>query len=494
MIISFLFSVTFSYSQSEINNLIWNKLDTYLGKVENKYSSLSTFEVCIKKKDYLQNLHDKVAEIYTKFRSKKDIYKVLITIKKLSIEKKDEINCQNNIWWGDFWLENKINIDSYKYYNYNYSGAKKISYTITEYAEASNIEWNFYKIWWHWFLFEQYNFYSNISSSQKSLYTNTAKKENPGSMVFYYKDNWKYKIIIVRKENIKYVWDYNINYNSLPIITKYNKEKTKTYWVNIIGGILYSKGDTIYKSAIFEEEGKLYYLINHGEVSYTTIPNDIDEKSQYLMAVYHAQWGKYVYRKWGKYYVLSWDLKVYPIWYKSYYKNIDLWRLEELLENSFFWASKSGYNYKLQDMYDIIKYSKEFNKKKLSQLYEDMKNNMKYNLTIKDLLNKDGWWDDQIQNYVNTHKDIMKVFNIFETMNNKEWVCETFSEIFSIVALFNGLDADVLVWKAIKWNYGHQISDIEWYYYDLTFDLWYQKTKYFAMDRDLLDEYFIGNR
>ena len=494
LIITSLFSQTFSYSQSEINKLIRNKLDTYLEKVENKYNSLEEFEICIKKKDYLQNLYDKVEQISGKFRSKKDIYRVLLTIKKLSIEKKDNIICENTIWWWDFWLEDLININSYKIYKYNYSWPKKISYTITEYTEATDMIWNFYKIWWHWFLFESYDFYNNISSSQKTLYTNTAKKQNPGSMIFYYKTNNKYKIIIVKKEKIKYVWDYNLNYKNLSSVISYNIAKTRKFGVNIIDDILYSNGDNIYKSAIFEESNKLYYLINYGEVSYTTIPNNIDEKSQYLMAVYYAQWGKYLYRKWGKFYVLSWDLKAFPIGYNSYYAKISLERLWSILENSFFWAAKSWYNYRVQDMYDIIKYSKKFNKKKLSQLYEDMKNNMVYNTTIKKLLDKDNWWDDQIQNYVNTHKSIMKVFNVFETINNKEWVCETFSEIFSIVALFNGLDSDVLVWRAIKWNFWHQISVVSWYYYDPTFDLWYQKTKYFGMNKTFLDKYFVENK
>jgi len=85
-------------------------------------------------------------------------------------------------------------------------------------------------------------------------------------------------------------------------------------------------------------------------------------------------------------------------------------------------------------------------------------------------------------------------WDLFYSFQNKVWVCQTISDLFSFIAIINWLNANKATWVIKKDWYAHQISKINNYYYDPTFDGWYIKAwyktlKYFWMSKQEVSKY-----
>jgi len=64
------------------------------------------------------------------------------------------------------------------------------------------------------------------------------------------------------------------------------------------------------------------------------------------------------------------------------------------------------------------------------------------------------------------------------------------SDIFSLIALVNWLDATVVDWYVPSRGYSHQVSQVWNYYYDITYGLANKDKSYFGMTKKELERYF----
>ena len=109
---------------------------------------------------------------------------------------------------------------------------------------------------------------------------------------------------------------------------------------------------------------------------------------------------------------------------------------------------------------------------------------------IIDLVNSKWFTQQQLIEYLRQHPKYNSYWNDFYALKHKEGVCQTLSDILSLIALINWLNAGTVDWIT-KRGYAHQISEINWYYYDPTFDLPTKRMEHFWMTRSDLKKYFI---
>ncbi len=95
-----------------------------------------------------------------------------------------------------------------------------------------------------------------------------------------------------------------------------------------------------------------------------------------------------------------------------------------------------------------------------------------------------------------------EIYSWIETFKNKDWVCEWYVELFSLMLWFNWIESNIIKWDVIDAvdfpNVWHAWTKVWNYYYDITFDdpIWANKTKkyseyeYFKLPKDL----FYTNR
>jgi len=178
-----------------------------------------------------------------------------------------------------------------------------------------------------------------------------------------------------------------------------------------------------------------------------------------------------------KYYVYD-NVRIFYIW--NNLKNININKLWEILFTSFLIRTKHNLPYSYKELKQIIVFAKYFKWRWLINLYKYMQRNFKYNKQILQTreYNKNTSWN----------------WDLFYVFRNKTWVCKWFSDLFSLIALFNWFNADIVVWKLKESSYWdsiyHQVSKINWKYYDITSDLDNKEQNYFAMSKDELLKYF----
>ncbi len=102
----------------------------------------------------------------------------------------------------------------------------------------------------------------------------------------------------------------------------------------------------------------------------------------------------------------------------------------------------------------------------------------------------------------NFNLDDYEIYSWVETFNRKNWVCEWYVELFSLMLSYNWINSSIIKWDVIDANdfpnIGHAWVKIDEYYYDITFDdpIWNTQTKkfdeyeYFKLPKDL----FYTNR
>ena len=504
---SFWYSYDFEY-WNEILSIEDSKYDTVVSKIKKYEKNVSKTEkikyiACKKKKEEFGNLIRRINKIIFKYKKKKEIYAYLAIIKKISLHKYRWYVCNNaffnkKINKKDYVLYNSMTTNSFIPYEYSYSSGSDITSTPKKYWEILETYDNIFHIWDEWYSIVGSYKLSTVAVKYFDIYEKKIKNDYKDQNVYYERKDDKITFYIVDPKIIKFIWSWNINFvgRSIDQMIGNNRDILDRLGINYIWNIVVASwaNDSIYTNVIFADSlERLYYYIQHWGVVYSEIDIDVSFRELFTKLLYYWKWGKYVYIRWNKMYFLSWAINIFPIWYKKHYKNVSMDKLLNILSPTFFWISYNKFKYSVNDMYKIMQFAKTFNKQSLSDLHLWVTKNFKYNKEIEKIILTRKFSNQEINDYIIDHTNAMQNFNMFYSFDNKEWVCETISEIISILSLFNGLKSDIVTWIYEKDWYNHQISIVEDYYLDPTFDLWQTNFKYFGMLINEVKDYLILN-
>jgi ABC-type long-subunit fatty acid transport system fused permease/ATPase subunit len=93
-----------------------------------------------------------------------------------------------------------------------------------------------------------------------------------------------------------------------------------------------------------------------------------------------------------------------------------------------------------------------------------------------------------LNDYLATHPKLIKNWIDFYTIKSKIWVCQTLSDIFSLIALLNWQQSTTIDGITKRW-YAHQVSKVNNYFYDPTYGLIIKSLSYFGMTEKELGRY-----
>ena len=192
-------------------------------------------------------------------------------------------------------------------------------------------------------------------------------------------------------------------------------------------------------------------------------------------------------------------VKYYYIGTYNLYKNINLQNLWNILYSTFYRIWKYNLPYNVSYMYQLLRFAINFNNKHLTTMYKYIAKNMKYSKKINNLLNKRDMTQEKLDLILKNNRQLSLNWDLFYSFQNKVWVCQTISDLFSFSSIINWLDANKITWIVKQDWYYHQISKINNYYYDPTFDGWYLKAwykwlRYFWMNKQEVNKYLLLNK
>ena len=543
-LLSFSFWNIFAYNLENIKELYIHKIDKIEQKIDSKYKD--ELKICYRKQNFYNKL-DKILKLYEK---KYTQYRLLFKVF-LEINNYRKINIKSQCNWLKLQEKNKKYISNNKNKTYNNiknnsskenskSSFKKnnnisknnqiINKSQIVNNSSKNIEKSNYKLKFKlWEIIYDYNWnikintkYNNIKLPNiwkiQKIYDNFTikvnnhwiwlkkisiitiqvndpydginyiKKHYNKDFLFYIKDWNKYKYYLINKKDITILDPFDPSKSF-----EYNINQLKNAWYIYIDDFLYKKSDNngIVVWWIFNYNNKLYYISLTWTWKYYKIPKDkilhyIVKIKKWTIITKQENSNNIIWRK-------QW-IKLFYLWKYEIYQNIDLKRLWKMLNFTFYVIWKYNLPYNVKNMYDFINFTKQFEWKYLKDVYKRIIINFKYNEEIDKMLNEKWINRKLINNRITTDKKFIQNWDIFYTLKHKEWVCQSISDIFSIMALFYWKDADTIIWMTKKKWYFHQISKINGKYYDPTFDLKADSKKirfnYFGMSKKRVEKYF----
>lgn len=492
----------FMWFQTFWYNSIEDKINYFFSKKEKQIYNINKNNYC----NNIISFYKKIFLVLPKYKIKYPKYKkVLDLIYSISIKREENIakTCKNknkktinskiNRKW-DFILNSKINKKIFFkaiHSNINIKILPQINISTNFDLNSNVIKVDKYiknnlKIWNSWYSMLSYiyfdvpeNYINKIISNKESYF----KKTNTNKL-FYIKNNNKYKVFLAKKENIKKLYFFDPTKSIY-----YNAQLIRKIWWIFIKKFLYVRLNNWFLpyAWIVAINNWLYYIIpSWQKISYIKI-NTTQELIQSI-----------IYKKFpliilydNKYYSFDkWAIKFYYLWPYELYKNINIKNMWYILYQTFYRIVTTKYNYNVINMYYLALISLNFNWKKLSDVFKRINNNFTYDKTISKLINLKKIPQNKLVKYLSSNNKLLKSWIDFYTLKTKKWTCQTISDIFSLIALFNWLNATIQDWYVISQNYAHQISKIEWYYYDPTYKLNNNSSKYFWMSKKDVSLYF----
>ncbi len=193
----------------------------------------------------------------------------------------------------------------------------------------------------------------------------------------------------------------------------------------------------------------------------------------------------------NSYFIFTGGLSFYYIGNKKFFSNrLNFNLLGKLLFPTYLKISLLSENYNKKDIILLLNLIKKYDWKKLSNFYSHLVNTYKYNPYLYKVITNYHYNQEQLESLLMRRKELLKNWIIFDVIKNRTWVCQSFTEIVSLVAILNWVPSDVVKWY-IKWNsLLHQVSKIWNLYYDPTYDLWTKNMKYFGISKEELLKYF----
>ena len=509
----------FAYNLWYIKKLYNNKLNILEHKIELKYNNDNS-KICYYKKAKYKTI-DNVLNLYeTKYPKYSTIFKIF-----LEVNNYREVNINNNC--DRLKLQEKLKQISNT--NNNSSSQNNTTHTITK-NETNNNNYNSKntskklssKLWninydynWNikintthnsinipaiWKIQKIYNNFTikvnnhwigckkmliiKVSGDNLQYGIDYAKKYYNKNYIFYKKITDEYKIYLIDKKDINIIDPFDPSQSY-----EYNITQLQEAWYLYIKKFLYKKinKDNIVLSWLFKFNNKLYFMVTPWTWQYYKIPNN--KFFTYIKSI--EKWSIITKLDNNNLMARKDGIKLFYLWDFQIYKNIDLERFWKIIGFTFYIIWKYNLPYNIQNMYDLINFAKQFEWKTLKDIYTRIILNFKYNKRVNNILNEKWMNQKLINDKVNADRKLIQNWDIFYALSHKEWVCQSISDIFSMIALFYWKDADVVRGTSKDW-YLHQISKIEYKYYDPTFDLednWTRNITHFGITKQQVEKY-----
>ncbi len=414
----------------------------------------------------------------------------------LKLEKQQETKQINTIYPHDFTLHSLVNqndINLSKQTNWNINVNKILTkFSLPKVWKIEQIKWNYlikfndvwFSLWW----------YSKLIVNKQDLdyWLKQADKYKPDTKLYYL--NWdKYTIYLIKKNTVKSLYPFDPTKSFA-----YNTNLLNKAWYIYFSNFLYKKIDKtswkdIITSWISKIWNKLYFIVLSWKWSYIPLIWD----SLYKNIWWIKKWSILI-NNWNNF-ISAWNswVKYYYLWTYNLYKNINLNNLWDVLYSTFYRIWKYNMQYNVSYMYDLLEFANNFNNKKLSNAYKYIAKNIKYSKKINNLINKSSN-QQELDQKLKANKSLLLNWDLFYSFQNKVWVCQTISDLLSFVSIVNWLNANKASWIIKKDGYLHQISKINNYYYDPTFDWWYLKAwykwlRYFGITEQQVNKYLKLN-
>ena len=385
-------------------------------------------------------------------------------------------------------LVDKNEVLKYKKLNDNWYLNPQISlpsFVLNKVNKASEVYKNYVKIGSNWYLLNGYSYIEVQEWDLNSILSNVdyyLNKANADYLI-YGLDDGKYKIFLVSKDHIKNLLYFNPKFS----LSANARLVGKLGWL-YIWKIFYANDEQwIALGGLMQLGNNLFFFVPKQKmVSYSPLAKNFDlfyavlEKKYPILLNYD-----------GKIYAFPKDtFNFYYIWPARLYEKVNLQKLGYILFPTFYRLSSGNYSYSPSYMYDLLLTASKFDGKKLSDVWDWMVKNFKYEGKISDLINSKWFNQEKLNEYLKQHPSLVKNWIDFYTLKARKWVCQTLSDIFSLIALFNQLDATVVDWYVPSRGYSHQVSQIWNYYYDITYGLANKDKSYFGMTKQELERYF----
>ena len=505
---------SFAYSKSQLQHniekrliKIENKIYKYTKSVE-KFCKLSDnfYKKLIKKVNLYQNKYPKYKQIYNAIilvskkrqvilNNKCNIYfkqnkNIDNTIKENNNTKKPT---NNTLKQWDFNLNSLIDKAYLQTLDKNKDIKINLKLTLPKVKlekinQASEFFKDYVKIWTNWYFLPEYKYMLvepkdiNYILQKADYYLKNNKAD-----YFIYWNYWnKIKVILANKDKIK-----NTSFISpKKPINENLKNIEKLWWLYINEPIYSYVASWLFLWGLINIDGNLFFLVQKTEKIQFLI---IKDNTHLHYSIYNLHFPLYVKNN-DKILWFSADIfDFYYIWPARLYNKVNIKQLGKVLFSNFQRISFHNYNYSVSQMYNLLDFSTKFDNKKLSDIWKWQIKNLKYNPTINKLSKTMNY--EQFTNYIKNNKKLGNNWIIFYTLTQKEWVCETFSDLLSILAILNWLNWDIVQWK-IKNSlvYSHQLSKINNYYYDPTYGIWEKNYNHFWLTWTQLTKYFVPEK
>ena len=462
----------------------WSDKQKYCKDVENFYTKLLSYVKNYEKKypRYMQLLELIYQVAADRFKENKKLCLVSV---------KYQTQSKVSLRW-DFYLYSLVDkneVLKYKKLNDNRYLNPQISlqsFVLNKINKANEIYKNYVKIDSKWYLI---NGYSYIEVSEEWDLNNILSnvdyyldKVNANYLI-YGLDAGKYKVFLVAKDHIKNLFYFNPK-NSL---YKNASLVNKLGWLYIWKIFYANVQKWIVLWWLMRLWNNLFFFVPRKKlISYISLNKNFD----LFYAVFEKKYPILLNYSWNIYAFPKDIFNFYYIWPYRLYEKINLQKLGYILFPSFYRLSSGNYPYNTSYMYDLLLTATKFDNKRLSDVWDWIINNFKYENKISDLINSKWFNQQKLNEYLKQHPSLVKNWIDFYTLKEKKWVCQTLSDIFSFIALLNWLDATVVDWYVPSRGYSHQVSKIWDYYYDPTYGLANNDKSYFWMTKQYFKMYF----
>ena len=353
--------------------------------------------------------------------------------------------------------------------------------------QASEFFKSYVKIWNNWYFLPEYK-YMLVEPKDIDYILQKADYylKNNKADYFIYWNYWnKIKVILATKGNI-----VNTSFISpKKSIDENLKNIEKLWWLYINEPIYSYVASWLFLWGLINVDGDLFFLVQKTEKIQFLI---IKDNTHLHYSIYNLHFPLYVKNNDKILWFPADIFDFYYIWPARLYNKVNIKQLGKVLFSNFQRISFHNYNYSVSQMYKLLDFSTKFDNKKLSDIWKWQIKNLKYNSTIEKLSKTMNY--EQFVKYLEKNKYLGNNWIIFHTLTKKEWVCETFSDLLSILAILNWLNWDIIQWKVKNSLYSHQLSKINNYYYDPTYGIGEKNYNHFWMNWTQLTKYFIPEK
>lgn len=472
----------------------YEKLDNTIKKYIDKYPKYKTiFNIFLEENNYRKiQIRDKCNRIkFFKIIKEKEErqYNVIQNNSKLSdakyIDKQHKIVQYNNINDNkNIKLKSRIKNIIYNY-NYNIKYKKNAEYIVLPSVSKIQATYNNFiiKVDNHWLSIYKL-LILKVPQDYLQQWINYSRNKYHKDFIFYKKVNNNYYLYLIDKKNIHIINTFD-PWKSL----EYNIGLLNKSWYFYIKDFFYKKidKDNMIIWWLSKYNSKLYYISLSWTWEYINI-----SKKEFMKNISYIEGIKkwtIITDQWNDLIIWNKGMKIFYLWKLSMYKDIDLENLWKILYMTFYIIWKYNLDYNVKDMYDFINFTKQFDWKNLKDAYKRIIINFKYNKKVNNILNKEWMNQKLLNNKILWNEKLIKSWNIFYALKHREWVCQSISDILSLIALFNWQKTNTIRWITKRW-YLHQISEINWKYYDPTYDLDNNThLKYFRMTKKDVEKY-----